>query len=230
MTAEGFAGWPYLRLMLNSHDVSMPSGATFNTPDDEPVAVPRERRAEEEGRLRGLTQAEGIVMIVLGFLALSFPVVASASVTVMVAIAFLVGGVVGWIDNLSRARRLGRWHCFWRLVVSTLFLVTGLWMLLQFRAGSVPAALQVKALATAIGIVFLAEGGVMSVLSLIHRPTRGWGWGLANGIVTLVLGVLILSMSPAGLLSMIGILVGISFLFSGFDLLAFSSRFHPRVD
>lgn len=208
----------------------MPSGATFNTPDDEPAALPRERRAEEEGRLRGLTQAEGIVMIVLGILALGFPVLASASVTVMVAIAFLVGGVMGWIDNLSRARRLGRWHCFSRLVVSTLFLVAGLWMLFQFKAGIVPAALQVKALATAIGIVFLAEGVMMAILSLTHRSTRGWGWGLANGIVTLMLGVLILSMSPAGLLSVIGILVGISFLFSGFDLFAFSSRFHRPAE
>lgn len=180
--------------------------------------------------MRGLTQAEGIVMILLGLLALGFPVLASASVTVMVAIAFLLGGFVGWIDNLSRARRLGRWHCFWRLVVSTLFLVTGLWMLLQFKVGLVPAAQQVKALATAIGIVFLAEGVVMAILSLTHRSVRGWGWGLANGLVTLVLGLLILSMSPAGLLSVIGILVGISFVFSGFDLLAFSSRFHPRVE
>jgi uncharacterized membrane protein HdeD (DUF308 family) len=208
----------------------MPSGAALNTPDGDPAAAPLDRRAEEAGRLRGLTQAEGIIMIVLGILALSFPVVASASVTVMVAIAFLVGGVVGWIDNLSRARRLGRWHCFWRLVVSTLFLVTGLWIVLQFKSGVVPAALQVKALATAIGIVFLAEGVVMAIVSLSHRATRGWGWGLANGIVTLLLGVLILTMSPAGLLSVIGLLVGISFLFSGFDLLGFSTRFHPRPE
>jgi uncharacterized membrane protein HdeD (DUF308 family) len=48
--------------------------------------------------------------------------------------------------------------------------------------------------------------------------------------VTLVLGVLILTMSPAGMLSVIGLLVGISFLFSGFDLLGFSSRFHSRPE
>jgi uncharacterized membrane protein HdeD (DUF308 family) len=41
---------------------------------------------------------------------------------------------------------------------------------------------------------------------------------------------MILSMGPAGLLSVIGLLVGISFLFSGFDLLCFSSRFHPRPE
>jgi uncharacterized membrane protein HdeD (DUF308 family) len=208
----------------------MPSGATFNTPDDDPAATPLDRRAEEEGRLRGLTQAEGIIMIVLGILALSFPMVASAWVTVMVAIAFLVGGVLGWIDNLSRSRRLERWHCFWRLVVSTLLLVTGIWMVAQFKSGMVPAALQVKTLATAIGLVFLAEGLVTSLFSLTHRSIRGWGWGLANGLVTLLLGGLILTMSPAGLLSVIGLLVGISFLFSGFDLLGFSTRFHRRVE
>jgi uncharacterized membrane protein HdeD (DUF308 family) len=41
---------------------------------------------------------------------------------------------------------------------------------------------------------------------------------------------MILSMGPAGLLSVIGLLVGISFLFSGFDLLRFSSSFHPRLE
>jgi uncharacterized membrane protein HdeD (DUF308 family) len=208
----------------------MPSGATFNSPDDEQAADPLHRRAVEAGQLRGLTQAEGIIMIVLGILALSFPVVASASVTLMVAIAFLLAGIVGWIDNLLRARRLSRWYCFWRLVVSTLLLLTGLWMVIQFKSGMVPAALQIKALALAIGLVFLAEGAVSAIISFSNRTTRGWGWGLANGLVTLVLGVMILTMSPAGLLSVIGLLVGISFLFSGFDLLGFSSRFHSQLD
>ena len=44
--------------------------------------------------------------------------------------------------------------------------------------------------------------------------------------MTLVLGVLILSMGKAGLISVIGILVGVSFLFSGIDLLSFSASFH----
>ena len=155
-----------------------------------------------------------------------FPVIASAWVTVMLALAFLIGGILGWIDNLRRARSLSRWHAFWRLVIATLFLVTGLWMLIQFKSGLVPAALQIKALATAIGIVFLAEGLVSTGLALSHRQVRGWGWGLANGLITVLLGLLILTMSPAGLLSVLGLLVGVSFIFSGFDLLRFGSRFH----
>lgn len=178
--------------------------------------------------LRAFTMAEGIVLIVLGILALLFPIIASAWVTVVVALAFVVGGIFGWINNLSRAKRLSRWHCFWRLVTSTLFLVVGFWIIQQFSTGPLTAGLQVAALAYAIGIVFLVEGAVAIIVSLSHRQRSGWGWGLANGIVTLILGLLILSMKAWGLLSVLGILVGISFLFSGIDLLAFSAAFHQE--
>ncbi|MFM7641460.1 MAG: HdeD family acid-resistance protein [Cyanobium sp.] len=207
----------------------MPSGATFNSPDEGEFAAlesPLTRQALQAGRLKGITQAEGIVMIVLGLLALFFPVVASAGVTVMVAVAFLVAGLMGWIDTFSRGARLNRWHGFLRLIVASLFLYAGLWILLQFKGGVVPAATQIKSLALAVGLVFLFEGIVMSILALAHRQAAGWGWGLLNGLVTLVLGLFILTMSPAGLLSVLGLLVGISFLFSGFDLLGFSARLH----
>jgi uncharacterized membrane protein HdeD (DUF308 family) len=57
---------------------------------------------------------------------------------------------------------------------------------------------------------------------------KGWGWGLTNGLVTLLLGILILTMKFFGLLWVLGTLVGISFLFSGIDLLTFSASFHGR--
>ena len=69
-----------------------------------------------------------------------------------------------------------------------------------------------------------------TLVALSHRQVRGWGWGLANGLVTLLLGLLILTMKAFGLLSVLGILVGISFLFSGIDLLAFSASFHPEKE
>ena len=176
--------------------------------------------------LKAFTLFEGVVMVVLGVLARVFPLVASMWVTAVVAVAFLVGGIVGWINNLMRARLLGRWLVFWRLVVSTVFLVAGISMIQQLGSGAAGAALPVASLTLAIGIVFLLEGLVASVVALSHRRIRGWGWGLLNGIVTVVLGVLILSMAPAALLTVLGILVGISFLFSGVDLLIFSASFH----
>ena len=180
------------------------------------------------GTLRAFTLFEGVLMLVLGVLALVFPILASVWVTTVVAVAFLVGGIVGWINNLMRAKQLSRWLTFWRLVVSTVFVVAGVSMIQQLGAGPSGVVLPVASLSLAIGIVFLVEGAVASVVSLAHREISGWGWGLLNGLITLILGGLILSLPAASLLSVLGILVGISFLFSGIDLLSFSASFHPE--
>ena len=180
------------------------------------------------GTLRAFTLFEGVLMLVLGVLALLFPILASVWVTTVVAVAFLVGGIVGWINNLRRAKQLSRWLTFWRLVVSTVFVVAGVSMIQQLGAGPAGVVLPVASLSLAIGIVFLVEGAVASVVSLAHREISGWGWGLLNGLITLILGGLILSLPAASLLSVLGILVGISFLFSGIDLLSFSASFHPE--
>jgi uncharacterized membrane protein HdeD (DUF308 family) len=180
------------------------------------------------GTLRAFTLFEGVLMLVLGVLALVFPILASVWVTTVVAVAFLVGGIVGWINNLMRAKQLSRWLIFWRLVVSTVFVVAGVSMIQQLGAGPAGVVLPVASLSLAIGIVFLVEGAVASVVSLAHREISGWGWGLLNGLITLILGGLILSLPAASLLSVLGILVGISFLFSGIDLLSFSASFHPE--
>ncbi len=184
------------------------------------------QRAEDS--LRGLTLAEGILMVVLGVLALIFPLLASVWVTAVVAIAFLVGGLVGWINTLTRAARLRRLVTFGRLVVASLFLVAGLWMVNQLAAGPLTAAIQVAGLALALAVVFLLEGLMATVVALSHRQVRGWGWGLANGLVTMILGLLILTIKPVNLLSVLGLLVGISFIFSGIDLLSFSASFHSQ--
>ncbi|MEI7664715.1 MAG: DUF308 domain-containing protein [Synechococcaceae cyanobacterium ELA263] len=184
------------------------------------------QRAEDS--LRGLTLAEGILMVVLGVLALIFPLLASVWVTAVVAIAFLVGGLVGWINTLTRAARLQRLVTFGRLVVASLFLVAGLWMVNQLAAGPLTAAIQVAGLALALAVVFLLEGLMATVVALSHRQVRGWGWGLANGLVTMILGLLILTIKPVNLLSVLGLLVGISFIFSGIDLLSFSASFHSQ--
>jgi uncharacterized membrane protein HdeD (DUF308 family) len=207
----------------------MPSGATFNAPDEGEFAVVESaltRQAVQAGRLKGLTQAEGIVMIVLGLLALLFPVIASAGVTVMVAVAFLVAGLMGWIDTFSRGRRLTRWHGLLRLIVASLFLRGPLdAAAVQGRRGARRHPDQGPGHSRGPGVPL--RGG--RDVDPGPWPSASHGLGLrslVNGVVTFVLGLLILTMSPAGLLSVLGLLVGISFLFSGFDLLGFSARLH----
>ena len=95
------------------------------------------------GTLRAFTLFEGVLMLVLGVLALVFPIMASVWVTTVVAVAFLVGGIVGWINNLMRDKQLSRWLTFWRLVVSTVFVVAGVSMIQQLGAGPAGVVLPV---------------------------------------------------------------------------------------
>ena len=188
-----------------------------------------EDRPDSVGSFKAFSIAEGILLIVLGILALIFPVVASFWTTGVVAVLFLIGGVVGWISNLARSGRMGRWICFWRLVVSTLFIVAGASMIGNFRDPA-EAAQQVAVFALAIGIVFLVEGVVAFLSGLANSSRPGAGWAIANGVITFILGLLIVTLKFWGLLWVLGTLVGISFLFSGIELIAFSSTLHDDQD
>ena len=196
------------------------SFTNFMTMDDRPDSL---------GSFKAFAIAEGILLIILGVLALIFPVLASVWVTGVIAVVFLVGGVVGWISNLARSKRMGRWICFWRLVVSTLFIVAGASMISNFRSPA-DAAGQVAALSLAIGIVFLVEGVVAFFNGLSHSNRPGAGWAIANGVITFILGLLIVTLKFWGLLWVLGVLVGISFLFSGIDLIALSSTIPKDQD
>jgi uncharacterized membrane protein HdeD (DUF308 family) len=192
----------------------------FMTADDRPDSV---------GTFKAFAIIEGILLIILGVIALIFPVIASVWVTGVIAVVFLVGGIVGWISNLARSKRMGRWICFWRLVVSTLFIVAGASMISNFRSPA-DAAEQVATLSLAIGIVFLVEGVVAFFNGLSHSNRPGAGWAVANGVITFILGLLIVTLKFWGLLWVLGVLVGISFLFSGIDLIALSSTIHNDQD
>lgn len=130
-----------------------------------------EDRPDSLGMFKAFSIAEGSLLIVLGILALIFPVIASFWTTGVIAVLFLVGGLVGWISNLVRSGRMGRWVCFWRLVVSTLFLVAGGSMISNFRDPA-EAAQQVAAFGLAIGIVFLVEGLVAFLTGLLTQANR----------------------------------------------------------
>ena len=188
-----------------------------------------EDRPDSLETFKAFAIVEGILLIILGVIALIFPVIASVWVTGVIAVVFLVGGVVGWISNLARSKRLGRWICFWRLVVSTLFIVAGASMISNFRSPA-DAAEQVATLSLAIGIVFLVEGVVAFFNGLSHSNRPGAGWAVANGVITFILGLLIVTLKFWGLLWVLGVLVGISFLFSGIDLIALSSTIHNDQD
>ena len=92
------------------------------------------------------------------------------------------------------------------------------------------AVKQAGEFALAIGIVFLVEGGVAFVNGLVNRAQPLAGWAIANGVITFILGLLIIGFNFWERTWVLGTLVGISFLFSGIELIAFSSSIDDSQD
>jgi uncharacterized membrane protein HdeD (DUF308 family) len=76
-------------------------------------------------------------------------------------------------------------------------------------------------LTLAFGILFIVEGIFTIVMGFTNRSGRSMSWLVVlNGIITLILGILVLNSWPLSALWLIGLYVGISLLLSGISLLA----------
>jgi len=162
---------------------------------------------------------EGIILVVLGTLAVLAPVVASVAATVLFGWILLVSGAVGLFTTF-RARHAPGFT--WSLVSAITGIVAGALLLVWPLQGTLSL--------TAVLIAFLAVEGVVSILyALEHRSglSGRWGWMLASGIVDLVLAGIIVAGLPATALWALGLIVGINLLFGGWALIAMA--LHARA-
>jgi uncharacterized membrane protein HdeD (DUF308 family) len=153
---------------------------------------------------------EGIVLVVLGFAAITLPVIATLAVALFLGWLFLISGIVGLVTTFMMRTAPGFW---WSLLSAVLALAAGLILLAWPVSGAVSLTL--------VLIVFFVIEGVASImLALEHRESRGWGWLLASGIVDLILAGLILVGLPGTAAWALGLLVGINMIFGGVSLIA----------
>jgi uncharacterized membrane protein HdeD (DUF308 family) len=69
--------------------------------------------------------------------------------------------------------------------------------------------------------LFIVEGIFTIIMGFTNRSGRSMSWLVVlNGIITLILGILVLKSWPFSALWLIGLYVGISLLLSGISLLA----------
>ena len=79
----------------------------------------------------------------------------------------------------------------------------------------------VLGLTLAFGILFIVEGVYTIIMAFTNRAGHRLSWLVAlNGVITLILGIMVLNRFPSSALWLIGLYVGISLLFSGVSLLA----------
>jgi uncharacterized membrane protein HdeD (DUF308 family) len=158
----------------------------------------------------GLFLLEGILLIVLGSLAVLVPAVASVAATIVFGWILLLSGVVGLIATL-RARHAPGFG--WSLLSAIVGIAAGLILLAMPVQGTLSL--------TAVLIAFLFLEGVASILyAFEHRKGSSgrWSWMLASGIVDLVLGTILLAGLPGTAVWALGLLIGINMIFGGWAL------------
>lgn len=159
-----------------------------------------------------LLLVEGIVLFILGLLAIIVPPIATIAVEVLIGWLLLMSGIIGLIATFRMPSTPGRG---WSLASAVLGIVAGIVLLAWPLSGAVSLTL--------ILTVFLTLEGVVSILyALEHkRELSGrWGFMLFSGVVDLLLAGMIFAGLPGTAAWAIGLLVGINLVFGGSALMA----------
>lgn len=148
----------------------------------------------------------GVVLVVVGLLAISFPPIFTLTTVILLGVLLLFGAGAE-VASAIWARRWGGF--FLHLLLGLLYLFVGVAMIDRPDVGAAGFTLM-------LAVFFVAGGLLRIVLALSHRFS-GWGWTLFSGIVTLLLGILIWRNLPEATVWVIGTFVGIDLLFNGWS-------------
>jgi len=163
---------------------------------------------------------EGIILVILGLLAVAVPVVAGLAVTILFGWLFLISGIVGLITTFAMRQSPGFW---WSLLSGVLGVVVGGWLLVQPELG-------LASLTYLLIAFFIIEGVATIMFALEHRAALSgrWAWMLVSGIVDLFLAGVILTGLPGAVAWALGLIVGINMVFGGASMIGMALAAHAE--
>ena len=158
-----------------------------------------------------LFMAQGVVMTILGVLAIIWPQISTLAVDFYVGWMFLISGIVG-VVAMFFAPTVSSF--LWVLLTTALSLLAGVLLLWHPVEGAMSLTLVLVAF-------FLVEGLFQVILSLRYRDVfpGSWGWMLFSGITDLVLVALIVMGWPGSAGWALGVIVGANLISSGLAII-----------
>ena len=168
---------------------------------------------EEAKKNSGTLVILGVIEIIAGVFAIAAPAVAGGAVTVMIGILLMVAGFMRLIGAFM-ADSFGAGA------------LTFIWGLLMAAAGFYFVAapgLGLASLTLMLAVVFFVDGILRVIMAFKMKPDGGWGWMLFGGVVTVMLAIMIWRQFPLSGAWLVGTLVGINLLFSGFTAISVAS-------
>jgi uncharacterized membrane protein HdeD (DUF308 family) len=167
---------------------------------------------KEINRAVGWSIALSVLLIVAGVLAIIVPQASGIAVTILVSWLLVFCGGVHLAYAWQTRHSGGLW---WGILLGVLYLFTGGYILLHPLAG-------LASLTLVLAVCLLLESILEFILACQLRPLTGSAWLVFDGIITLILAVMIGWTWPSSSMWVLGTLVGISMLFSGFTRLMLS--------
>jgi uncharacterized membrane protein HdeD (DUF308 family) len=174
------------------------------------------RQAVEPLRSKsGWIIALGVVYVISGLIAISSVVLATRVTVFIVGVMMLIAGIAEVIN----AFQFKSWSKFllW-LLLGALYVVAGL---LTFENPLLAAAI----LTLMLGVALVVSGVMRIILAFGMREGMSWTSLVLSGLVTLLLGLIILAHWPVSSLFVLGmllavdlIIIGIGWIFVGFGL------------
>jgi uncharacterized membrane protein HdeD (DUF308 family) len=149
--------------------------------------------------------ALGVVYVVAGLIALGSVVTATVASVLVVGVMMIIAGVA----EVFSAFQIKSWGKFllWALL-GVLYIVAGF---VTFENPLLAALL----LTLILGASLLASGVMRIILAFSMKRETPWVWVLLSGVITLLLGVLILARWPVSSLYILGLFLGIDLIQAG---------------
>jgi uncharacterized membrane protein HdeD (DUF308 family) len=156
--------------------------------------------------------ALSILLIITGLFAILIPSLSGIAITLFFGWAMIFSGITHFIFAFKTHTTGG---LIWELLIGAIYLFTGVYLILH----PIDALF---ALTLILSCYLFFEAIVEFVQYFQLRPRHGAGWLAVDGIITLILAIMIWRSWPASSVWVIGTLVGISMIFSGFSRLMLS--------
>ena len=161
----------------------------------------------------------GLVLLLAGMIGIAAPYFTSKFVVKAIGLLFLLGGIANVASALQMRgeRAIGP-----TALTGVLMAICGGLFVFRTDAG-------VDAITLILGIFFLVQGVFKVIGAFYVRPDPVWTWLLVDGSITCLLGGIVLAGWPDKSFSIIGLIVGISLLFSAASVLSIAF-YLKRID
>jgi uncharacterized membrane protein HdeD (DUF308 family) len=164
---------------------------------------------------------EGIVLTLLGLIAIVVPPIATLAFELIIGWLFLISGIVGLVTTFWMRNAPG---FLWSLLSAVVAIAAGVVLLFWPISGTLSLTFVLIAF-------FLIEGIVTIMYAIDHRNqlSSRWGWMLASGVVDLILAGIIFAGLPGSAAWALGLLVGINLLFGGTAMIGMALAARPHA-